>query len=561
MATARRVINILALTLVAVFLVIGLVVVAIIFWPTDWNFLGIGGVNVRHVWTRYESQEVADALAHRNLIIQSRHTNVEIRVRKDEQHDVMHERGTITLFENARGLTFNNIHRTHIGLTQILIDGEVFYKIRVTEPRGMVTRDSTVVINLVADPDYGPFPYYNIILDTGIGRVQFVSDLDAEHMAINRLTIMPSTVGLVTFPAVPTGAHRFDIGLNYLEVNSNNPSIRIPTGVRRHVNVRSTIGSITLGYVGNPTAPNVFPYDPRINVAESSNLAINVGNVFGNVRFHSTTGSLRVTGQTHGITGSLDMDTRTASLNATRIGGELNLISRSNSTASIGTVIGITTAEFRGAGSIGIMNTHAPAHVDSLRANVTIGGTTAVQGARSSVWVENRYGRTAVNFARTGLLYGYAPPLIITGFDGNISATRIVGVANIFVQSGGRAQITASFIQIATGLSRIEFMGATHATQNFGNVTITLLTIPINQGGPFHAFDLQVVGTARARDHTGWANRLGAGNTQHGVEIPNMTYQPIGNVTGTPWPVQTGDINRRLRVTTSNTMTLRTASA
>ena len=560
MATARRVINILALTLVAVFLVIGLVVVAIIFWPSDWSFLGIGGVNVRHVWTQYASDEVADALAHRNLIIQSRHTNVEIRVRKDEQHDVMHERGTITLFENARGLTFNNIHRTHIGLTQILVDDEVFYKIRVTEPRGMVTRDSTVVINLVADPDYGPFPYYNIILDTGIGRVQFLSDLDAEHMAINRLTIMPSTVGLVTFPAVPTGINRFDIGLNHLEVNSNNPRINIPTGVRGQVNIHSSIGSVTLGYVGNPGNPNVFPLDPILYIPNSSNMNVNVGNVFGNVHFHSTTGSLRITGQTHGITGSLDMDTRTASLNATRIGGRLDLQSRAQSTITIGTVIGAVDAELV-AGSIGIMNTHSATRVETTSVtSVTIGGTTAVQGARSSVWVINRLGATSVNFARTGL--PYAPALIITGRDGNISATRIVGIANIFVESGGRAQVNASFAHVATGLSRIEFMGATHATQNFGNVTVTLLTISVNQGGPWqYGFDLQVVGTARARDHTGWANRLGAGNVQQGVEIPNMTYAPIGNVTGMPWPIQNGNPARQLRVTTSNTFTLRTANA
>ncbi|MCL2586736.1 MAG: hypothetical protein FWE31_00670 [Firmicutes bacterium] len=552
MASARRVINIFALTLIGLVVAIAGVVAVIIFWPSDWTFLGIGGVNERGVWTRFDSDEVADALAHRNLIIHSRHTPVEVRVRKFEQLDVQDNRGTILAFENARGLTFNQIHRTHIYLTETLVDGELFFKIYITAPTGIVTRDSRVVINLVSDEDEFTGQPYNFILDTGIHPVSFRADQEVEHIAIDELTLLSGTIGHVSFPTPPTQAFPFHISLNRLLVHSTRASVNIPTNVREEVLITSPIGHVTIGSVGiDGGAQGV------VNVPGSREMNLSLGTVFGDINFDAATGSLRVTGQSYGVTGNVDMRTNLASLNATRIQERLDFFSNTASGVTIGRTDGEVNAEFASAGSMVITNSYNNVTVLSRSANLTIGGTGAQQGARGPVDINNRYGWTAVNFARDVLNYG-EPTLDFAGFDGNITATRIVGVTTVTVgelQRNGRAVINLSFIQVR-GVNNVIFHGSTPPGSEFGRVTVTLLTRLANDpAGPFDAFDFHAIHTAGARDFTGWPVLGNTGNTTIGVEIPNWNAQPGGMA----WPVREGNSTRVLRIETSNTVVLRAA--
>ena len=546
MASTRRVINILALTLLGLVLIVVGIVCIIIFWPSDFTWLGIGGVNERHVWTRYESDEIAAALEHRNLIIHSRHTDVEVRVRKHGQHDtqgVMHERGSITIFENARGLSFNNIHRTQIVLTQVLMDGgEVYHKIRIVAPTGIVTRNARVILNLV-DADEQNHPPYNFILDTGIGRVDFRADQVVENMNIDNITVLPGSVGPITMPAVPTAAFPFRVSLNRLTVQSNIANVHVPQNVREEVKITSPSGSVTVGSVGVEGF-----LDAIVDVPGSTSINVTIGSVFGDVLFNSTLGSLRITGQAHGVLGGIVMQTSTASLTATRIGAQLDFVSRVSSTVSIGTTMGVVDATFYGAGSMAITHSFSIVEIQSRAAGLTVGGTGATQGARGPVTINNRYGATRVNFARDAFL---SSALTFTGFDGNINATRIIGLTNITIQIGGRAQVFASFAEV-NGTNNITFVGSAQPGTTFGNVTVTLLTRPIAQGGPFDGFILRVHGTARARDHTNWENILGGGNAQIGVEIHNYSN-------GGDWPVRNGGPGI-LNVTTSNSFWLRAAA-
>lgn len=552
MASTRRVVNVLALTLVGVFLIIIGVIAIIIYWPSEWTFWGMSNVNVRHIHTTYASDEVAAGLAHRNLIIESRNTNVEIRVRKFEQYNVQDNRGTITLFENARGLSFNNIHRTHVGLTQTFVGDDVFYRLRVVEPTGAVVRNSNLVINLVGDEDEFNGAPYNFILDTRGGAVNFTADQDVEHMLINSVTIMPTTNGPIRFPSIPTQAFPFAITLNYLNINSNFANVAVPQGVRRAVEITSSFGSVNTGNIGLEAQP-----DALLRVTSSTNISVTTSNVWGHIEFASGAGSLIINGQ-QGVSGPVDFSTNTARLQATQIHGRLDIESRVASNISITTTQGPVDAEFVAGGSLNITNVFGAGtvYVRSHSATITIGGTGTTagvsQGARIPVRVYNHQGSTAVNFARGADAYG-APTLNFNGFDGNITATRIAGPANIFIASGGRATITASFAVVAMGTSTIHFQGATQANTNFGNVNITLLTVGQPALGLFEPFHLQVEGTRGARDFTGWPVRNILGNTSIGVEIPNWHHDG-------PWQVRGGNPSRVLRIITSNQMTMRASA-
>jgi len=513
------------------------VILAIMFWPSDWTFLGIGGVNVRHVWTRYDSDEIADALAHRNLIIVTRHADIEIRVRKFEQFDVQDNRGSISLFENARGLTFNNIHRSHVSLTQTRIDGVIFYQIYVSAPSGIVTRDARVYINLVGDEDYATGAPYNIILDTGARRVNWNADAAVEHKFMDSLTIRPSSIGPISFPAPPTAAYPFHITLDNLTVNSNNARVNIPTPVTGDVLVQSRHGSVTVGAAGT------------LSVPASTNINVSAGSVDGDVYFNSTSGSLRITDVSGGIGGDLDFVTNNAALNISNIAGRVDFSVNVASSMTIGTATGLINGTFVSGGTLNVTNSHSNVDIESRAANITIGGTGTAQGARGPIHINNRYGATMINFARDTI---GQPSLTFNGYDGNITATRIAGLVDITIQSGGRAQIATSFAQVVQGVGSIRFLGSAAPNTNFGNVTVTLL----RQGTtPFTGFNLEVLGTARARDHTGWPNAQGSGNTQTGIEIPNWNA-----IDGMSWPVSGGDVTRLLRVYTSNNVWLRTAA-
>jgi len=442
MPSAMRVISAYVVGLILGVFLIAFGIFALVFWfPRDFSFFGMGNVNARQVWTRYGCAEVREILDHRDIIINSSRTNIEIRATNPGQAD----EGTILLFENARGISFNNLHRTHISWVQELTsDGRVFYSITVHEPTGAVQRDALLLINIISDGN-DPQPF-NFIFNTGTANVTFAGDSPADFLLVNSVTINSGALGVFSFPPPATAVTPFEMEIGELIVNASPATVQAPTRITGGVTINGNVGTFNLGEVG--TSGSTLQ---AISVPSSTNVVVNANLVHGDINFNSTTGALRP-GTVHG-----NVRTRSATGNVTiaRVYGSVDSATTLSGIVQITEIMGNLDFRSTSLGGVTVSSVHGNTNINSegARATVNLGsGITGIMpGMRGNVSIYNCYGTTNVTFMN-GLTT--EPSLNFRGFDGNILARNIVGPTDIIIRSGGRAHIDAGFRAISSGINR-----------------------------------------------------------------------------------------------------------
>jgi len=534
---------------------------SLIFWfPRDIRIMGMGNVNVRQIYTRYACADIAEILDSRNIMINSRTTDIQIRAANPGQGD----EGTLLLFENARGITFNEWNRTHVSWGMELADcGKAFYSITVHEPNGAIQRQAYLLISIVSDGSGSPF---NFVFNTGTANVSFQGDSPADVLNVESIVINHGSVGIFDFPP-PATIHPFEMSIERLTINSSPATVRARSPVTENVTINSRLGNFNFGEIGTQAAVL-----PTLVVTNSTSVSVTAGQIEGDVYFRSGGGSLSSSGvggsikfnsataqlRPSTVGGDLYATTSTGSIVATRVYGNVDFTTGVSGSISVTEIRGDLTATSTAGGSISSVSVWGESDINVVRASVTLGtgsGPGITAGVRGDTTIRNIYGPTSVSFM-VGL--PNEPELYIRGFDGNITVRNIVGPTEIIVglpeRVGGRAIVDAGFRAIAsgpTGTNRIYHMGSTNPNTSHGNITIRLqgfvTTLPY-----FQPFTLSVANSRDAFDRTGWDTLDSQSNIRPGSVNPGVSITPITAPGGEPWLVQQGSASHILEVNTTN---------
>ncbi|MCQ2382409.1 MAG: hypothetical protein MJ060_01005, partial [Clostridia bacterium] len=195
----REAINLIAvigLVLLGVAVVLGLLVGILFIFPNS-SILDARAVNERDTQIVYQDEELTNAFANGKFILESYGTQVEVKMSNAGYEG----QNTVVVNESATGIAFNNLNRTLIEWTQTLYDNELYYRIKILEPSGMVFNQNptTVYINLPYRDD-DSFRY-NFVLQNHYSAVNFsfVDDtIPTDALLVHNLVI--ESASNVNFP-------------------------------------------------------------------------------------------------------------------------------------------------------------------------------------------------------------------------------------------------------------------------------------------------------------------------------------------------------------------------
>lgn len=471
------------------------------------SIFGVRALNTRQNYRTYgtEIQGIRDLLAHRNIIIESSYLPVDIRVRKLLQD----EEASITVWDDSTGLSFNSITLTHIEWSQVIVErenvntegdiyytSELFYKIKVNEPTGIVNRDSSITINLPATEDNPGAAGYNFILDTGLSHVVFSSDDDQivheNPLRVDTLEIRNAR-GVINLPAppAPEASASFYVDIGEVIVDTKSVTLNCLSPVRNNVSIKCPAGNFVFGNIGG----DVSVTGAMVDFAQQGE-----GGIGGNVRIGGTFVDFKQNG-TAGVGGDVEfkapqgllrvvecrnltmVDVVNASLEVTRKVRNVNYKSTSSGDVAIA--------------QIGDATSLVAGNEDRARVE-TVWGNVALYKVWVDTYVKSDYGHIRVDFDDISqeefFGSGFEPNLKIEGYDGSIIANNICGETDIFVTALGTATVNAHFRQIL-GVSRIEYGSQTHHNRNIGNIDVT-----VDGGIPYCI--LKTVRSASARNRT-----------------------------------------------------------
>jgi hypothetical protein len=466
---------------------------------------------------------------------------------------------SITIFENANGVTTNNIVRTTIEWGMVrLPDGqggfEDFYEIIVHEPAGSMTRNAKMTINLLHEDIHTAKPFY-FIFHTGIGNVELGADQPVSYMLVNSVVIGSGSVGRFTFPNTPNPPHHpFEMRVNELIINSS-CTINMPCGAGRVV-ANVAAGTYNFGVVDEVVingSGGTYTFREvgtgGIHVEDGLLVSVTAHIVHGDVYYNSRAGNLALSYYVDGdifvrttagsvtireVYGNIDFETNgTGSLTGL---GAVNVGSGAAQVRYVPMVVGWVSFVSTSYGSINLPTIHAPDNlpaegapivVRSHGAAVTLGGTHVGQGIHGSVDIQNDWGVTIVNFARRPDLIG-TPAVTIVGWNARVEVTNIVGLTDIRIKDDGKGQVIARFREIVDG-STIHCIGIYDHAQPDGRIFVVL---QVTSGQTFMPFFILAEDSANPRDHTGWP----PGSTiRDGVRIYNdIPYAVNGATEGDP---------------------------
>ena len=532
------------LALVMVFITI---IAVFWFWPSDLNLFRFGNVHAVNSYTRFFGDDIDEMLGSRNLIIQTDHTDVEISVRNPGQLSEQ----SITLFEDARGISFNQMHRSHIDWSQIVLDdGSVFYKIRVHEPVGAVTRSARLIINLLSDTPDNVVPY-NFIFMTGTGNVSLTADPNAQHMRVDSIRIPRGTFGAFNF-SPPPNAHGMSLDIERIYVESNVRTLSATA--HSHIYIASPSGRFTLGTVGNVT------------VRDGVSVNVRATTVVGDIYFNSVAGSLHV----GTATGDVSVNTTVANVNFTTLNGDIDITHNGTASVSIRTLNGDIYFNSTFGGTLSVPALHGNITARATHTTMNIGGNgIGVNGVRGNVDIENNFANTTVTFNNTidvMAMIAQLPTTRILTQNGIITAHNIAGPITALVRTGGTGRINATFRGISTGLNFLGYgsfldngtfhVGDSLSTTTHGNIHVRLLPTGSGVNARFMSSNIAVDDTRVALDRANWGSNspLSTG----GVHIPNTSAQYHNGLPhdGAPWRVFGGEPTRTLNIRTSNQLIL-----
>ena len=150
--------------------VILIILTGMLFMFPNLSFFGIKSVNERDTQIVYRDSVLDEAFANGHLIIESTDSQIEVKMSNDNYEG----EGTIVVNESATGIAFNDLNRTLIQWTQTLYHGELYYRLKVLEPSGIVFDDkpTTIYINLPHRAVSDSFQHY-FVLQSGYSNINF----------------------------------------------------------------------------------------------------------------------------------------------------------------------------------------------------------------------------------------------------------------------------------------------------------------------------------------------------------------------------------------------------
>lgn len=489
MSATRQVIMYAGFLLGIIVFAIGLMLV-VLFMAPGTSFMGVTSLAAKQVYTTYTAEEipaVADVLGHRNIIIESDYIDVEVRVRKAGQPDA----GSIQVWENSSGLSFNSVKRSHIELSQVIVErkcegedcenytrtgtrcaadfhGIVYYLIKIVEPKGIVDRDGYVFINMYPTEDNtGEQLPFNFILNTRNSNVVFASDDDSvvlrNPLKVDMLEIRDAR-GVISLPAPSQGPEaddKFYVDVGDVFVDTQTVKLSCLSPIRNNVWINCNAGQFVFGKVGKD-----FHIEGSVNDVTINNVSGNVkvvgkqvkfaqkdGVIQGDVNFQAPNGSLSIE-----ESGDIYMRTTNAHLSVSNMTTALNY-------------------ESSGLGSVNVAQVgddNSWMTDNSIQIN-TIHGSISVYKVWVNTVAESTYGAIRIDFSENiPLNTGFEPTLKVKTYDGTVNAGYICGLVDINVRANGNANVFAEFRQV-TGAGRIFYEGSTNPNRGKGDMTVTFI--------------------------------------------------------------------------------------
>jgi len=544
----------------AALVVVLIFIVGILFIAPGTNFFGATAVTGRQTFTTYLASEipgVRDLLFSRNIMIESNYIPIEVNVSKSRQLDEL----SIQVWENSTGLSFNSIQRTHVEWTQVLVqrDGnprrEMFYKVKVVEPSGMVNRrDDVIVINLPStDAAEATRSGYNFILNTGRSSVTFTADdgapVQAYPLNIGTLEIMNAS-GTVTVPA-----NHSDITNVVVDSRAAKLSCRSP--ISSDVLIMCDVGDFTFGDIGGYVA-----VEGKTNSAGGVNQVVVAGQsgVGGNVTLRGASVIFEQTHRDGAVGGDIYFRAERGLLSVARSGHIFMRTTSANLTGISATPTSTSDRMIRSIDFVSIGDsTVNVAQVGNVTSNLG-NDKLAVKNVRGSitlrrVWVdtdvESEEGAITVAFD-AAIVPGTSgmPRIKIRAYDGAVTATNIVGETDIFVRVNGRATVNAHFRQVRNG--RIEYEGSTRRNRNIGNIDVRLY-----RNIPYCIVEIVNTRGAHNRTNPSMLTTMQHAAVANGAQLVNGASYHVRYASRIEDQASTGN----LRIDTSNTFNLHTSSS
>jgi hypothetical protein len=452
------------------------VLVGLLFMSPTSSFFGVTSITAREVYTTYCAKQIPginDVLMHRNIIIESNFIDVEVRVRKLGQQDA----GSIQVWENTSGLAFNNVKRTHIEWSQVMLPrthkdadgnvvsttGELWYKIKIIEPRGIVSRSSSsfVYINMYATEDNSPNQEpFNFILDTGHSNVRFAADNDSiverNALEVGNLEIINAR-GEIYLPPAPEDLEQdsFYVNVGNVYVDTRSVILNCHSPVLGNVHIQTgSGGTFNFRDVGGN-----FHVEGGINT-------VNFGNVGGDVSAHGTIVHINQRGGSV-ITGDVNYHATSGSV----VINQCRILTAQTVHANVVVLGELAGLDFEGTNSASI-------EVASIKGDTARAKTVHGEIRLFRVWVdthvESETGTIRVDFD-PGIEIGvdHEPTLFVRAYDGSVTARYIVGTVDIFVRALGNSNVFAEFRQVKGATNRIVYEGSTNPNRNKGEITVT----------------------------------------------------------------------------------------
>ena len=445
-------IALLGLVLLGAAVVLGLLTGILFIFPNT-SIFGARAVNERDTQVIYHDADLVNAFANGKFILESTGTQVEVKMSSSGYEG----QNTIVVNEAATGVAFNDLNRTLIEWTQTLYNDELYYRIKVMEPSGMVFKQkpTTVYINLpYRNDDFR----YNFVLQNHYSNVNF-SFVDRQVSNTNKFLIndlVVESAASVNFP--------------YFEKSSiNNVSIK---------------GSHTKVICKSKVLNNVF--------VNGSNHVLDFGNdsksgIEGNLTIHGNNHRFKGT-TAHDVQfdaqyGTLTMNQTIASLKVKTVSAAVNVVNVSGK-VEMQTQSGKLKADSIGNGlEFTAGDASAPYATAALEVGRVTGTSVVKNYGTGQIRLKNVNGDVTVRSSEIGgksinvdFLAGSGSHTVdITGYDGDINVHGING-GNVKIDVKGRglqaakANINATFNQV--GNAEIYAGGYLSGHENWGG-TVT----------------------------------------------------------------------------------------
>lgn len=451
------------------------IIVGILFVFPNTTFFGAKAVNERDTQIVYRDEILTDAFANGKFILDSTSAQIEVKM-----SNVGYEgEGTIVINETATGIAFNSLSRTLLEWTETFYNNEIYYRLKVLEPTGVVfNQKPTVVYINLPHRDVSDSFTHDFVLQNVYSNVNF-SLINPEKNSNDALKIGNLVVESAASVNIASGE---SITLNQLEIKGDKIKFDCQSAVLGDVSVTGSKG--TQNFNGNIAG--------SIKITGEQNKFR--GDRAGNVTFEAKNGSLslnntqKLTVQTDNaditvgqVSGGAVMTTKHGNLRLRKItGGGLSFIAGS---AESPVATGIVAVNQTLTGNIFIRN-YGTGNIDlnGVNGNVDI-ESCQTRGKNINVVFSDSAADCEVK---------------VLGYDGDINVQGINGWADIEVKDGwngaGAANIKAQFNKVTEKAvsSCIRSGGYVNGHDDLGNVEIKFSAICNN-------VDLYIYGARKAQ--------------------------------------------------------------